>query len=481
MLHPDIRLTKDICRNYIEDHLFCFNADDNKKEEISKIGTVGLELEVFPYAKDPRTKRVQTVSFQDAGDGNTSLSQALIITADEYRGLAKYSATKCSDDHEAAPLEKIVFPVGDCFTFEPGGQVEIVTTPCNGLDELGVHLKSMQEILQAITQRFSVHFAQIATNPWFDIDQIGLQVKKTRYLAMNEYFESISSFGRQMMRQTCSLQVNLDLGRDQATFMKRFVAANLLAPFATALFAHSPVVAGELKEQKSYRSFLWQHLDPKRTGILPMDQIVTSFDKEDLVDAYFNFALKAPIIYISELGDKAMPMHFTLEYWLDNPIYGIWPTTKHLQNHLTLLFPEVRLRGSMEMRSIDVPPQKWQMIPVVFCTGLLFSDQHLEKTLDYLLPLTPCINELLSQSSHGFKSQQIYKMSALLMELAIDGFSSLPQAFQGTGNLQDAVKFYEHFTSRKKTFADEYLDGFDELNKYNDSLLRNLEESYCQF
>ncbi len=48
-------------------------------------------------------------------------------------------------------------------------------------------------------------------------------------------FYGISPYGRRMMRQTCTMQVNLDFGSSEEMLAKRYVAANLIAPFATAI------------------------------------------------------------------------------------------------------------------------------------------------------------------------------------------------------------------------------------------------------
>jgi len=220
---PDTTLTKDVCRNYIEKQLFQCRSVENGWDEVPSIGPVGIEIEAFPYRVDPKTNRVRPVSFRG---GSNSLSRALVRTAEVSNGEVKFFPFENRSEGEDALLDKILFPEGDSFTFEPGGQVEIVTAPCNSLEDLTIHLKSTQEILRIITKQFSIRFAQIGTNPWFDADQIGLQVGKPRYRALNDYFDGISSFGKQMMRLTCSLQVNLDLGPCQDTFVRRFVAAN---------------------------------------------------------------------------------------------------------------------------------------------------------------------------------------------------------------------------------------------------------------
>ena len=91
-------------------------------------------------------------------------------------------------------------------------------------------------------------------------------MNKPRYKAMDAYFSSLSAYGRRMMRQTFTVQVNMDFGDDESTLVKRFLASQYLAPFMTAVFANNPIVDEKLTEFKSFRSQVWQHIDPTRTG-----------------------------------------------------------------------------------------------------------------------------------------------------------------------------------------------------------------------
>ena len=39
--------------------------------------------------------------------------------------------------------------------------------------------------------------------------------------------------------------------------------------------------------------------------------------------------------------------------------------------HLTTLFPEVRLRGFLEIRSVDALPERWRAVPVVLLAAII--------------------------------------------------------------------------------------------------------------
>jgi len=445
-------LTREICRSFVEQHLF----EPSQTAKPGEPGFVGIELEVFPYILDIKSEKgkrpVPLFGDQD------SLMHALVHASEHIGGIAKYWHPDINLKGYNSQIERIAFPDGDRFLFEPGGQIEISTAPCRTMDTLQAHLSSKLAVLDAVTQQSNIRFAQFGTNPWFHVDEIGNQIHKPRYRALEKYFDDIGPYGKQMMLQTGSLHINLDLGNDHTIRIKRILAANLLVPFVTAIFAHSPVIEGKTTGHKSYRSFLWQHLDARRTGILPMQQLSKTLREENLIDTYMEFALKAPLMYISALGDQVLPLHYTMEYIMTHPIEGFSPDATFLANHFSLLFPEVRLKGYLELRSVDAPPAGWEMVPAIFYCGLLYSDQHLDQLLGMLLPLTSRIGDLYREATFGLASDEIFALSKDLVHLAIAGFSSLPDDFKKDNHTDQLITFFERFTRRRKTFADAYLE-----------------------
>ena len=128
----------------------------------------------------------------------------------------------------------------DNISFEPGGQLEFSSRPYHCLSEAISRTLYIQSLLdRELLDVGGVTLTQIGINPWHSVDDIGLQMKKPRYLAMNEFFSKISAFGPKMMRQTCTVQVNLDFGRDETTMAKRFLASMLMAPISGAIFIYS--------------------------------------------------------------------------------------------------------------------------------------------------------------------------------------------------------------------------------------------------
>lgn len=451
------KLTLDDCRNHVANKLFEPTNYIGSEGPNQFIGKIGIELENFLYRKIPRDpmNRVSTIASPvNLFRGPDCLIDVLREITQASGGVANTWLPTNQESNYTPLVDKIEFPEGDRFLFEPGGQVEISTHPCTSITELESHLERMQKILHAVSIQSGIEFAQCGTNPWFDVHEVGNQLPKPRYHALEKYLEAIGPYGKQMMLLTCAQHINFDFGPDEATLVKRYIVATLLAPFVTALFANSPRISGQSTRRKSYRSFLWQQLDVTRTGLLPVHKLMHQMKKDHLVDMYLDFALKAPLIYIKDHNDQVLPKPYTWEYWMKNPIHNKWPEISDFENHLSLLFPEVRPKGYLELRSVDAPPVSWQMVPVCFYAGLLYSETHLDKALDHVLPFSSRINALFEEASYGLASDEIYSMACQLMTLAIEGFSSLPADFKDEHHINQLGAFYEEFTLQRKTFAD---------------------------
>jgi glutamate--cysteine ligase len=456
------KLTREHCRQFLEEHLFTPKALRSSEVEADAIGSVGLELETFPFFKD--SKHRFGVAPIPLFGREFPLADFLSQVAVGHGGKVIRYTSDPSIATTSSSTDKIVFPDGDLLQFEPGGQIEISTAPCNTIAELQAHLDVRKAMLGELTTHHQVHFGQFGTNPWFTVGEIGNQLSKPRYRALEDYFDRLGPYGKQMMLQTGSLHINLDLGTSRTKAIKRIVAANLLVPFVTAIFAHSPFIAGNNTGHKAYRSFLWQHLDVARTGILPISHRAQPLDFNALLDAYLDLALSAPVIYIPALDNRVFSKEVTMEYWMANGVEGVWPGGPDFENHVSLLFPEVRLKGYLEIRSVDAPPKGWEMVPVCFYCGLLYSDSHLDQVLEILLPLAPRIQALFEAATFGFDSEELFILSRQLVRLALDGFDQLPGSFKNESHQQQFISFYEQFTSQRRTFADGFLDTMNLQN-----------------
>lgn len=270
-----------------------------------------------------------------------------------------------------------VTPSGSRITLEPGGQIEVSSPPCDGVDDA---LAEVARIESAAGEQADAD--RLLLLPTGYNDRLGgahpeLVVRKPRYLLMDEYFSEIGPWGRMMMRSTCSTQVNLDFGPPERA-MKRWRLAVYLSQVVGLLFS----TGDQTWRGRSYANFrreIWRRTDPCRTGV--PDGITGS----DPVAAWLDFALDAAVIFVDDgrTGCHRPSRRTTFRQWLSgtDAISG-WPDIDDWRTHLTTLFPDVRPRGFIEIRTLDAMPADRRGEAVRTLVNALYDDVRTDELLD---------------------------------------------------------------------------------------------------
>ncbi len=451
------RLTREDCRRHLAEHAFRLRAPDYHEKYPQWPGQVGLEIEMLPVL--PRSGAVIPAPVPLQGP-SPSIASVLRSAA-----ASRAWVLEDTDGDKGEPLLlRVALDDGDQITFEPGGQVEFSSRPYPCLGDALRRMTSVQHDLDAVFAAVGIHLVQVGVNPWHTLGELGLQMPKPRYRAMDRYYAAIGPYGQQMMRQSCTLQVNLDFGSDESTMVRRYIASQLLAPIAAATFALSPVVNRQSTGIRGYRTRIWRHTDPTHTGIPTVSKLAQvsdaelerQFTRQAMIDEYLDFALRAQVVFIAEL-DYRSP-HISFGEWLERPVEGVSPTLNDFITHLTLMFPEVRPRGFLELRSVDCQPRAFSSVPASYWTGLLYDDKTLDALLALLLPERQRLNDLLIKAEDGLAHPALRTLAAAVAELAQSGFSTLPPCFKSDGVERELQAFVGHFTAQGRTPADDVLD-----------------------
>jgi glutamate--cysteine ligase len=152
------------------------------------------------------------------------------------------------------------------------------------------------------------------------------------------------------MFRTCTVQVNLDFS-SEADMVKKFRVGLALQPVATALFANSPFREGKPSGFLSYRSQVWTDVDNDRAGMLPW-----VFDDGMSFERYVDYALDVPMYFVYRDGSYVDVAGRSFRDFLARKIpevKDVEPTMADWADHLTTIFPEVRLKKFLEMRGAD--------------------------------------------------------------------------------------------------------------------------------
>ena len=263
-------------------------------------------------------------------------------------------------------------------SLEPGGQLELSGAPLETIhqtcDEVNVHLREVQSVADEI----GVRFIGLGAAPHWSHDEMPL-MPKGRYKLMDAYMQKVGTHGRQMMRRTCTVQVNLDFG-SEADMVQKVRVAFALQPVATALFANSPFFEGKLNGHKSWRSRIWRDLDPDRTGILPF-----VFEDGFGFERWVDYALNVPMYFVYRDGKYIDALGMSFRDFMKGQLPalpGEIPTLSDWGDHLTTLFPEARVKKFIEMRGADGGPWRRLCALPAFWVGLMYDQSALDAAWD---------------------------------------------------------------------------------------------------
>jgi len=264
---------------------------------------------------------------------------------------------------------------GGSITLEPGGQLELSGAPLENLHqtckETGAHLNQMKHVISDL----EIGMLGLGFQPIWGRDDISW-MPKGRYKIMREYMPKRGNLGLDMMLRSCTVQVNLDYA-DERDMVRKFRTSLALQPVATALFANSPFKDGKLSGLKSTRAHVWTDTDPDRCGV---PEIV--FDSGFGYEAWIDYILDVPMYFLHRGDDYLDVSGLSFAEFMAGRLTGFegqYPLLHDFEDHITTAFPEVRLKGYLEMRGAD--SGSWNNIcalPALW-VGTLYDDEALAR------------------------------------------------------------------------------------------------------
>ncbi|MFC6445238.1 glutamate--cysteine ligase [Shinella zoogloeoides] len=260
-------------------------------------------------------------------------------------------------------------------SLEPGGQFELSGAPLENLHqtckESNQHLATLREIAEPL----GIRFLGMGGSPKWSFAETP-RMPKSRYDIMTRYMPKVGSQGLDMMYRTCTIQVNLDFS-SEADMRRKMQVSLKLQSMATALFASSPFTEGKPNGLLSWRGDIWRDTDNNRAGLIPF-----AFEPDFGFENYVEWALDVPMYFIVRDGKYHDCTHVTFRQFMAGALKGevadYEPNLGDWTNHLSTLFPDVRLKRFLEMRGADGGP--WRRICALpaFWVGLLYDDGALD-------------------------------------------------------------------------------------------------------
>ncbi|GAB4130297.1 MAG: glutamate--cysteine ligase [Rhodothalassiaceae bacterium] len=258
---------------------------------------------------------------------------------------------------------------GASITLEPGGQFELSGAPLETLHQTCREVNGHLEQVKAVGEEFGVGFLGVGFHPTARREEIPI-MPKARYDIMRAYMPTRGTLGLDMMLRTATVQVNLDFG-SEADMVEKYRISLALQPLATALFASSPLREGKPTGFLSWRSQVWTDTDPDRTGLLPF-----VFEDGFGFERYVDYVLDVPMYFVARDGRLHNVAGQSFRDFLEGRLPGLpgaLPTLKDWEDHLTTVFPEVRLKTFLEMRGADGGPWARLCALPAFWVGLIYD------------------------------------------------------------------------------------------------------------
>jgi len=414
---------------------------------------VGIEYEKFIIKSD--------LSPLDYFTGKESIGAFFKKRLDLFGGMPEIE-----DNNIIAIFDK----KGYSLTLEPGGQIELSGTPYKSLHDVNKELEEHIHEIKKITLDWNSYWYSLGMNPFHKNEHIPWMPKK-RYEIMRKYLIKQGHLSHKMMKQTATIQVNIDYESEEDAINKLRVATGLNSIVA-AIFANSPIYVGKLNGFMSERSYIWKYTDPQRCGIIK-DLFSENYSFED----YINYVLNVKMFLIKR-DNKVIDMtSLSFKDFMKNGYNGYKATYYDWIYHLSTVFPEVRLLKYIELRGADSQnPYLAMSIPALW-KGILYNRQALEASWDLVKNLTYeeriIWHEDVSRKALKSKVRR-YLTKDLAKELFNIAYESLKiQKVLNEKNQDESIyleSLYEEIIKKGKSPAENLVEKWDA--KYNGDLYK---------
>lgn len=270
---------------------------------------------------------------------------------------------------------------GASITLEPGAQLELSGAALPDLHQVEAEFYNHLRELAPVSKKLGLTWLGIGFQPLSPQEALSW-VPKQRYAIMREYLPKKGHAAHDMMRRTATVQANYDFS-SEADAMKKLTLSLKLSPIIHAMLANSPFKEGKLAGTKSVRGEVWLNMDPSRSGLIPS---LWSPGKKTYRD-YVEWALDAGMFLFKREGKVVANTGQTFRAFLQDGFEGHKATLADWRLHLQTLFPEARLKNTLEVRGCDsLPAHLATAVPALF-TGILYDSRAMDQAIDLLAPI----------------------------------------------------------------------------------------------
>jgi glutamate--cysteine ligase len=346
---------------------------------------------------------------------------------------------------------------GASLSLEPGGQFELSGAALRNVHETCNELNTHQSQVREVCAEIGAGVIGLGFAPTWSMEETH-QMPKGRYAIMRRYMPKVGGYGHEMMFRTCTVQVNLDFS-SEADMVKKFRVGLALQPVATALFANSPFREGKPNGFLSYRSHIWTDVDNARAGMVPF-----VFENGFSFERYVDYALDVPMYFVYRDGRYIDVAGKSFRDFLSRRIpelKDVTPMMSDWADHLTTIFPEVRLKQYLEVRGAD--GGTWRRIcglPALWA-GILYDGAALDAAWDMVKVWSAEERQAMRSAvpvlglRTPFRGGNVLGLARRMLEIATQGL--LARAKDGVPSEKSFLEPLQELVDRGYTRAEELL------------------------
>lgn len=357
---------------------------------------------------------------------------------------------------EAAYASLRTVPLRSALTTEPGGQLELSSSPATSLMECIGTVSADLDAVRAALREHGLGIVGFGHDPWHRPRRF---LHEPRYDALEACLDRNGPAGRRMMCTSASVQVCLDAGYEEPGPLghgRRWWLSHQLGAVLVAAFANSPLAGGEPTGWRSTRQLLWMEIGADRAGAPPLDG--------DPRRTWARHVMDSSVMCVRrDDGPWDVPEGLTFREWTRSQSPRP-PTREDLDYHITTLFPPVRPRGFLELRMIDAQPgdDGW-IVPLAVATALFDDPEAAETAYRTVKPLAERALGLPAPHNPLWTDAARYGLAdPELQEAAVVCFTAALEALPRLGAttpVADAVAAYlDRYVIQGRCPADDLLD-----------------------
>ncbi|TWB21348.1 glutamate--cysteine ligase [Nitrospirillum amazonense] len=362
-------------------------------------------------------------------------------------------------------------------TLEPGGQFELSGAPLCTIHQTCGEVSEHLAQVRAIGADLGIGMIGLGFNPKWKREDIPW-MPKGRYRIMRDYMPKKGTMGLDMMTRTSTVQVNLDYS-SEADMVKKFRVSLALQPIATALFANSPFKEGKPNGFQSLRSHVWTDTDPDRCGDLPF-----VFEDGFGFERYADHALGVPMYFVYRDGQYIDASGQDFRAFLKGELPalpGERPLITDWVDHLTTLFPEVRLKRFLEMRGADGGPWARLCALPALWVGLLYDTTALDAAWDMIKDWTEEERAQLRNNVPRLGLDTPFRKGTVL-DLARQTVAISRSGLDNRARLAGMGDNESHFLDALQAIVDSGVSPATELlNKFNGEWGGDIDRVYAEY